>query len=237
MVTSLTVPGSGTAQILGGNALVRYTPTTGTRGVDRFDYTASDGHGGTGTGTVFVTVVSPSFEVRADAGADAVVVFPNGVELRGRASLPETALTVAWEKISGSGNVVFQNASKLITEAVFSSAGTYTLRLTAQCNGVIVSQDSDEVRVFVQPQVPATTLYVDDGAGSDAFDGLSSVPSGNTQGPKKTLQAALDSAGDDSLILVAAGFYPGDKNTNLSFAGKRLWLRAASGPEVTVIDV
>ena len=45
----------GTVSVAGG-ASVTYTPATGYTGIDSFTYTISDGHGGTATATVSVTV-------------------------------------------------------------------------------------------------------------------------------------------------------------------------------------
>ena len=56
-ITSVTSPAHGTAAI--NNGKVSYTPTSGYTGADTFDYTVSDGNGGTDTGTVNVTVTAP----------------------------------------------------------------------------------------------------------------------------------------------------------------------------------
>lgn len=60
---SVTAVGSaphGVVSITGGGTGVSYTPTPNYVGSDSFTYTISDGHGGTATATVFVTVVLPS---------------------------------------------------------------------------------------------------------------------------------------------------------------------------------
>ena len=51
-------PAHGTATINAGGQTVRYTPTAGYSGSDSFQYTVSDGRGGTATGTVNLTVGS-----------------------------------------------------------------------------------------------------------------------------------------------------------------------------------
>jgi hypothetical protein len=53
-VTAVTQPSHGTAALTGG--VVSYTPVVGYAGPDAFGYTISDGHGGTATGTVTITV-------------------------------------------------------------------------------------------------------------------------------------------------------------------------------------
>jgi hypothetical protein len=55
-VTGITQPAHGTATN-NGNGTVTYTPTAGYVGTDGFDYTISDGHGGTDTGHVSLTVI------------------------------------------------------------------------------------------------------------------------------------------------------------------------------------
>ena len=58
-VLSVTTPGNGSA-VNSGNGIVTYTPSTGFSGSDTFDYTVSDGNGGTDVGTVNVTVTPVS---------------------------------------------------------------------------------------------------------------------------------------------------------------------------------
>ena len=51
-------PAHGTAVISGGGTTVTYTPSAGYIGSDSFSYTASDGHGGTASATVSITVIA-----------------------------------------------------------------------------------------------------------------------------------------------------------------------------------
>ena len=57
-VSAVTQPANGTAAITGGGQTVTYTPPAGFSGSATFGYTASDGHGGTASSTVTVTVES-----------------------------------------------------------------------------------------------------------------------------------------------------------------------------------
>ncbi len=56
-VTSVSLPAHGAAVIYA-NGTIRYTPAANYNGGDSFTYTISDGHGGTATGTVNVTVTA-----------------------------------------------------------------------------------------------------------------------------------------------------------------------------------
>ncbi len=78
-VTANTAPTNGTVTRTGGSAT--YTPAAGFSGSDSFDYTLSDGNGGTATGTVAVSVAPPP-NVAPVAGADsASTVSPNPVTI------------------------------------------------------------------------------------------------------------------------------------------------------------
>jgi len=83
------------------------------------------------------------------------------------------------------------------------------------------------------PHAPA--FYVDTEIGDDAYAGLWPFQYANV-GPKRTIQAALDLAGDGDTVLIAPGIYQGAGNMNLDFGGKDIVLYAPEGPEHTVID-
>jgi uncharacterized protein (DUF1800 family) len=89
----------------------------------------------------------------AYAGVDRTITLPSGTTLTGTASddgkpNPPGALTYAWSKVLGPGNVTFGNANALSTSANFSEAGTYTLRLTVSDSQIA---SHDDVNVFVNP--------------------------------------------------------------------------------------
>ncbi|HYG77635.1 MAG TPA: DUF6531 domain-containing protein, partial [Planctomycetota bacterium] len=69
------------------------------------------------------------------AGTNQAILFPNSVNLSGAVTddaLPApTNVTVNWTKVSGPGNVTFQNATAAITTATFSAHGSYVLKLSA----------------------------------------------------------------------------------------------------------
>jgi len=51
-----------------------------------------------------------------------------------------------------------------------------------------------------------------------------------------TIQAGIDAARTDDIVLVADGTYTGDGNKNLDFKGKAITVRSKNGPESTIID-
>ena len=95
---------------------------------------------------------------------------------------------------------------------------------------------ADEYARCRNPYFPPRTYYVDV-AGDDESDGLSATSNGQ-QGPKRTVQAAIDAVhryeGDE--VILADGVYTGHGNLNLGTDGKRIVLRSANGPENCIID-
>ena len=60
--------------------------------------------------------------------------------------LPSGVTTVLWTKTSGPGPVTFENAAQPSTKAIFTEAGTYVLRLTAN-DGEFSSFDEVTINV------------------------------------------------------------------------------------------
>ena len=76
---------------------------------------------------------SPDFPPRVDAGVDRVVILGGKTYLNGAIKTlgGKGAPVMAWSKISGPGEVAFENAGEPVTTATFSMAGDYVLKLTA----------------------------------------------------------------------------------------------------------
>lgn len=88
-----------------------------------------------------------------NAGADQAITLPNTAMLLGTTMGGNANPTVTWSRVSGSGSVLFSNASGLGTTAIFGVAGTYVLRLTAQDTTTTVSDDV-QVIVNADPTTP-----------------------------------------------------------------------------------
>ena len=101
-ITAVTDPAHGTAEPIDSDTRIRYTPATNFFGDDTFDYTVSDGNGGTDTATVTVTVKpvndppefldSPVFISPAD-GASIIVGGDDGQDPVN----PDALLKVEWK--------------------------------------------------------------------------------------------------------------------------------------------
>ena len=110
---------------------------------DDGEYTSSD------TITITVNPVPPNTAPTVNAGADQVIQPPaTSAALLGIVNddgqPPGSSLTYLWTKVSGPGNVTFSSPTALATNATFSEAGVYILRLTA---GDSELSGSDDVRI------------------------------------------------------------------------------------------
>jgi len=95
-----------------------------------------------------------------NAGPDQSITLPvNTATLNGSATddgQPNGSLTSTWTKVTGPGKVTFANASQPVTNAQFSQAGTYTLRLTAN-DGQLSATDNVVITVTAPTPTPTPT--------------------------------------------------------------------------------
>ncbi len=92
-VTAVSTPNSGSVAITGTGTTVTYTPNANFYGSDSFIYVVSDGHGGTDTGTVYVTVTavgdeSANSRPRFTEGASTTRTVPEDAALKTTAGDP-----------------------------------------------------------------------------------------------------------------------------------------------------
>lgn len=100
------------------------------------------------------------------AGPDQTITLPASATLSATASddglpSPPGQLTVSWSKLEGNGAVTFSAQTSLITEASFSQAGTYVLRVSVSDSELIAT---DEITVIVNPAAVNQAPTVDAGA-------------------------------------------------------------------------
>ncbi len=72
--------------------------------------------------------------------------------------------------------------------------------------------------------------------GNDAWTGLSASCAA-PNGPKRTIQAAINASAGGDTVLVENGTYTGPGNRNLDFAGRIITLRSRNGSAACVLDV
>jgi RHS repeat-associated protein len=121
---------------------------------DDTEYTSSD------TITIIVNPVPPNAAPTVNAGADQLINPPaTSATLIGTVTddglPPGSSLTYLWTKVSGPGTVTFSSPTALTTNATFSDAGVYILRLTANDSAL---SGSDDVRVTLNGTNKAPTV-------------------------------------------------------------------------------
>ncbi len=114
--------------------------------------TVTDNCGATSSDQATVTVTSSApaqVPPRVNAGVDqSNLSFPTTVSLTGSVVGFPAGYSVVWTKVAGPGTVNFSNGSGLQTNATFSAAGLYTLKLTAT-SGSLTRSDTVQI-VFNQ---------------------------------------------------------------------------------------
>ena len=128
-----------------GNALAFVVTGTGHR-------TAEPYEGGAARAALLHVEYSTGETNRApvvSAGPDQSITLPASAALDGTVSddgRPNTVPTVTWSEVSGPGTVTFSAPAAQDTQAAFSTAGTYVLRLTAN-DGELTASDDVTVEV------------------------------------------------------------------------------------------
>jgi YD repeat-containing protein len=104
--------------------------------------------------TVTITANPPPPVV--NAGPNQTITLPvNSVTLNGSATDNGATLTITWSVVSGPGPVSFSSPNTAVTNAMFSTAGTYVLELTASNSQTSVSATTT-ITVNPQAYVPPT---------------------------------------------------------------------------------
>src|SRR5207244_2355515 len=101
--------------------------------------------------TITVNPAATNTAPVVNAGTNQTITLPATANLSATTSddgLPNGTLTITWSKFSGPGTVIFGDVSQLASTAIFSTSGTYVLRLTA--SDTALSSTSD-VTISVNP--------------------------------------------------------------------------------------
>ena len=126
-----------------------------------------------------------------DAGPDQTVTLPAGATLDATVTddgRPSGALTATWTQTSGPGTTTFADATAVDTNATFSQAGTYGLRLVVG-DGELTG--SDTLQVVVQPAPPAGSGSVDRRIAVSSDDAEESA-TGSYSGSSSDLELVFD---------------------------------------------
>ncbi len=99
---------------------------------------------------------SPDFAPRVKAGIDRSVVLDGKTHLSGEIKTLKGESKVVWSKLSGPGEVTFDDPSRIDTAASFSEPGDYVLQLTGVGND---DQTSDSLSVSVVQGPPSENLH------------------------------------------------------------------------------
>ena len=165
-----------------------------------------------------------------NAGLNQTIILPvNIANLNGTATddgLPTGILNITWSEVSGPAVVVFNSTNTAVTQAKFTTPGTYQLRLTA--SDTLLSSSSDVI-VTVQPQpvnqppvvsagpsfgitLPTNTATLNGSATDDGLpNGILNLQWSEIQGPASVIFASPTSAST-----LATFFAPGSYLLQLS---------------------
>jgi len=126
----------------------------------------------------------------------------------------------------GSNSIEKPTTNGKATATLTADEGTGTAHVSAQLDGYTTTTTAD---VTIKP----LTVYVNDVTGNDAYDGEAAVFDG-IHGPKKTIQAGINTVADSGTVYIAAGTYKGSGNINLDIY-KSINIQGSS-KENTIID-
>ncbi|WP_179466552.1 Ig-like domain-containing protein [Mycolicibacterium vinylchloridicum] len=149
-VVEATAPGHGSIS-LGVNGAITYTPTANYNGSDSFDYTVSDGHGGTATATLHLTI-NPVSDVAVDVTTDPATGVATGTAV---STDPEAGpLTYSGSTTTAKGTVV------VAADGSFTYTPTATARHESARVGAGSAQTTDTFTITATDTAGATTIAV-----------------------------------------------------------------------------
>ncbi len=194
-ITSLTQPAKGTA-VLNPDKTITYTPNLNTNGSDSFTYTISDGHGGSDTATVNLTV-SPVNDPPV-AVADSATVAEDGtatIAVAANDTDPEnSALTLTAVTQGAHGTVTILTGNQVRYQPAANYSGPDTFTYTIRDPGNLTSVGT--VNVTVTPVNDPPVAVADSAATNEDTPATVSVLTNDTDvdGDTLTVSAVTQSA-------------------------------------------
>jgi RHS repeat-associated protein len=148
----------------------------------------------TATASTTVSVNPPPAQPPVvSAGPNQTITLPtNTATLNGSATSSNGPVTFAWSKVSGPGSVGFSSPSSAVTQASFSTAGTYVLQLSANDTKFVVNATTSVVVNPVQPPPPPPTVSINLPEGTEITSPTQIT--GSVSGGSWQLQYALASS-------------------------------------------
>lgn len=226
-------PSQGTVT-LNPNGSFDYSAGAGFTGTDTFTYQASDGTQNSNTATVTISNTVNQAPV-INAGPDQTISLPSMASLNGVVTddgLPSGTLVTNWSQVSGPAAVSFGVTSQAVTQAAFSAAGTYVLRLTANDGELSIA---DDITIVVTPQNNAPTVS----AGADQTVTLPATinldGSASDDGPPQALSVSWTKVSGDGDVTFAN---PGSTDTTACFTASGVYVLrlTATDGQLTVSD-
>jgi hypothetical protein len=171
--------------------------------------TASDGALSTSDDVTVVVAPAANTAPTVNAGADRSITLPSGTTLTATVSddgqpTPPGALTLSWTRVSGPGTVTFSAPTAATTNASFSIAGAYVLRLTAS-DGALSA--SDDVAITVNAPVLLVGAWgFNEGSGTTLGDSSGNGRTGAVSGATWTAGKygqALNFDGNNDLVTLS----------------------------------
>ncbi len=153
----LSQPSGGTATLSSATA-AKPTFVANVAGTYVVQLIVNDGFLNSQPATVTITANPANQPPTVNAGPNQTIVLPvNYVALNGSASStqpPGSPVTVQWTRVSGPGSVTFANPTQPVTQATFSSAGTYVLQLTGTVTASGLSSSAQATVTVSLPPPP-----------------------------------------------------------------------------------
>jgi hypothetical protein len=139
--------------------------------------TASDGELSASDQLMVTVATTTNKAPTVNSGADRSIILTGSTALTATVSddglpSPPGTLTLSWTRVSGTGSVTFSAPNAATTNASFSIAGVYVIRLTASDGALNTSDDVTVTVLPVPPLVPSLVAHyrLDDGDGNTAKD-------------------------------------------------------------------
>ena len=164
-VTSATVPAHGASHV-NGDGTITYTPNATFTGSDRFSYSIDNGHGGTASANVIITVQPPAAPVARDDAATTAYANPVDIDVLANDTDPAgypLAVTAVTAPAYGTAKILTGGAVRYAPQVGFTGSDTFGYTISNGHGGVA----SAKVSVTVLPQ--SGTFAAHDDAATTAY--------------------------------------------------------------------